>query len=149
MNMRLVLGCLTPISVGELSWVCRCVHWCRREESYVLQFSFHYRLQGCDLFPLFFLETEVFISAFHWSMHLIVNISELFQCKCSNLDRLELFWVPYPCLTSLWQYKPLQPACKRVHREFMPGMLCYSALHFVVLPDKMHVRKTLFRFLCN
>lgn len=43
----------------------------------------------CSLFSV--LETEVFVSAFHWEKCLIVNISELFQYKCSNLDKLELF----------------------------------------------------------
>lgn len=91
MNMRLVLGCLTPISVGEISWVCCYIRWCRRGESYILQFSFHYRLEGCDLFLISLLETEVVISAFHWGKCLTINISDLFQYKCSNLDRLELF----------------------------------------------------------
>lgn len=100
MNMRLVLGCLPPISIGELSRVHCYIHWCRREESYVPQLSFHYRPEGCDLFPVSLLETEVFISAFHWEKCLIVNISELFQYKCSNLDRLELFGF----LTHAWHH---------------------------------------------
>lgn len=80
MNMRLFLGCFPPISGGERCLGSVVSHWCRRGESYVLQFSFHYRLEGCDLFPLSLLETEVFISAFHWGKCLMANILELFQC---------------------------------------------------------------------
>lgn len=103
MNMRLFLGCFPPISGGERCLGSIVSHWCRRGESYILQFSFHYSLEGCDLFPLSLLETEVFISAFHWGKHLTVNISELFQCFMFKLGEIRAFWVSHPCLTSLWQ----------------------------------------------
>lgn len=71
-NKRLVLGCLLPISVGKVFRVGCYTPWCRKEERYILQFSFHYRLEGCDVFPLSFLEIEVLTSACHWEKCLTV-----------------------------------------------------------------------------
>lgn len=76
MNIRLFLRCFPPISGEERCLGSVVSHWCRRGESYALQFSFHYRLEGCDLFPLSLLETEVFISAFHWGK---VSYGEYFR----------------------------------------------------------------------